>query len=100
CCDGSDPCGPLISLLDPAWLVHLRTPYPASTATTPRRMSLMARFAAARISGVGAALRTWSSRSSTCRHQRTKSPADNGEPEPVISDASSAVVRSPVVAQR
>ena len=41
-------------------------------------MSLIARFAVARSAGVGAALRTWSSRSRTWRHHRTKSPADNG----------------------
>ena len=48
--------------------------YPTSTATTPRRTSLIARLAVARSSGSGPALRTWSSRSSTCRHHRTKSP--------------------------
>src|SRR5699024_9543930 len=47
----------------------------APWATTPRRIPSLASRAVRRRRGVGATRATWSSRSRTCRAQRTKSPA-------------------------
>src|SRR5665648_933009 len=55
-------------------------PQTALWATTPRRTCCTARRAVARVAGAGAAPESWSSRSITCLHHLTKSPAARSVP--------------------